>query len=284
MHLVDEQDDVARIHNLFDAFFQALLELAAILGARNERTHIKCEQTFASQDVRHLVRYDELRQALDDGGLAHARLADKQRIVLLAAGEHLHDPLDLACTADDRVELAVARLLCEIGAELLEHAVRRPSVRVERVAAGVHRALPHQVVERRAHIVARDAQAREHLERRSVALAHDAQQQMLGGYVGLAHLHGLAQAVLQHALDARGERQVAGHVGVLVDGDHLADGLHHGVVLHALAVERLGGQTVFLLDKTEQNVLGAHIGLMKRSCLILSKDKHFTRFVREFLE
>ena len=193
VHLVDEQDDVARIHNLFDAFFQALLELAAILGARNERTHIKCEQTFASQDVRHLVRYDELRQALDDGGLAHARLADKQRIVLLAAGEHLHDPLDLACTADDRVELAVARLLCEIGAELLEHAVRRPSVRVERVAAGVHRALPHQVVERRAHIVARDAQAREHLERRSVALAHDAQQQMLGGYVGLAHLHGLAQ-------------------------------------------------------------------------------------------
>ena len=75
-----------------------------------------------------------------------------------------------------------------------------------------------------------------------------------------------------------------GHVGILVDGHNLTDGLHHGVVLDVQALERLGGQTVFLLDKTEQNVLGAHIGLMKRSCLILSKDKHFTRFVREFLE
>ena len=155
---------------------------------------------------------------------------------------------------------------------------------VERVAPGVDGALPHQVVGRAADVVAGDAQAREHLERRAVALAHDAEQQVLGGDIGLAHLHGLAQAVLQHALDARGERQVAGHVGVLVDGDHLADGLHHGVVLHALAVEGLGGQAVLLLYEAEQDVLGAHVGLMERAGLVLRQDEHLARFVRKLLK
>ena len=284
VHLVDEQDDVARVHDLLDALLQALLELAAVLGPGHERAHVEREQALVAQDVRHLVRHDELRQALGHGGLAHARLADEQRVVLLAAAEHLHDALDLARTADDRVELAVARLLREVGAELLEHAVGALALGIERVAPGVDGALPHQVVERAADVVAGDAQAREHLERRAVALAHDAEQQVLGGDIGLAHLHGLAQAVLQHALDARGERQVAGHVGVLVDGDHLADGLHHGVVLHALAVEGLGGQAVLLLYEAEQDVLGAHVGLMERAGLVLRQDEHLARFVRKLLK
>ena len=107
---------------------------------------------------------------------------------------------------------------------------------------------------------------------------------MLVGYVGLAHLHGLAQAVLQHALDARREGEMPGHVGVLVDGHHLADSLYHGVVLHALAVEGLGGQSVLLLYEAEQDMLGAHVGLMKRASLVLSQDEHLARFVGEFLE
>ena len=78
--------------------------------------------------------------------------------------------------------------------------------------------------------------------------------------------------------------QVAGHVGVLVDGDHLADGLHHGVVLHALAVEGLGGQAVLLLYEAEQDVLGAHVGLMERAGLVLRQDEHLARFVRKLLK
>ena len=54
---------------------------------------------------------DALRQALGDGGLAHARLADQHRVVLLAAREDLDDALDLVLAADDRVELALARQL-----------------------------------------------------------------------------------------------------------------------------------------------------------------------------
>ena len=100
----------------------------------------------------------------------------------------------------------------------------------------------------------------------------------------MPHLHGLAQAVLQHALDAGREGQMPRHVGVLVDGHHLADGLHDGIVLHVETIEGLGGQTVLLLYEAEQDMLGAHVGLMKRASLVLSQDEHLARFVGEFLE
>ena len=48
-------------------------------------------------------------EALDDRRLADARLADQHRVVLGAPAEHLDDAADLLVTADDRVDLAVAR-------------------------------------------------------------------------------------------------------------------------------------------------------------------------------
>ena len=135
VHLIDEQDDVAGVLDLLDALLQAVLELAAVLAARHKGGHVEREQAFAAQDIGHLVGHDELRQALGDGGLAHAGLADEQRVVLLAAGEDLHDALDLAGAADNRVELAVARLLRKVGAELLQGAVGHGAGRLEGVAA-----------------------------------------------------------------------------------------------------------------------------------------------------
>ena len=77
---------------------------------------------------------------------------------------------------------------------------------------------------------------------------------------------------------------MARHIGVLVDGDHLADGLDDAVVGDAQASESLRGKPVFLLDQPEQDVLGAHVGLMQGARLILSQDKHLARLVREFLK
>ena len=284
MHLVDEQDDVAGVLDLLDALLQAVLEFAAVLAACHKGGHVEREQALAAQDIGNLVGHDELRQALGDGGLAHAGLADEQRIVLLTAGEDLHDALDLAGAADDRVELAVARLLRKVGAELLQGAVGHGAGRLEGVAARVHGALAHQIVERGADVVALHAQARKHVERRALVLAHDAEQQMLGGDIALPHLHGLAQAVLEHALDARRERKMAGHVGALVDGGHLADALHHGVIGHAQTLEGLGGKAVLFLDEAQQDMFGAHIGLMQGACLVLGQDEHLARLVRELLK
>ena len=264
MDLVDEQQHVAGVHDLLDDLLQTFLELAAVLRAGHERRDVQCDEALVAQDVGHLVGHDELRQALGDGGFAHTGLAQNERVVLLAAREDLHDAFDFRRAADDRIQLALAGLLGEIGAELGEHGIRRAHRAIEARAPGVDRRLAHKIVQRPAHIVAGDVQAAQHLERRALALAHDTEQQVLRGDVGLPHLHGLD--------------------GVLVDGDHLADGLNDAVVADVQAVERLGGKTVLLLDEAEQDMLGAHVGLVKRARLILSQDKHFTRLVREFLE
>src|SRR5207247_8699158 len=64
--------------------------------------------------------HDLLREALDDRRLAHAGVTHEDRVVLGAAGQHLHDPLDLPLATDHWIELRVSRELGEVAAELVE--------------------------------------------------------------------------------------------------------------------------------------------------------------------
>ena len=71
----------------------------------------------------HVAADDALRQPLDDGRLADARLADQHRVVLGAAREHLDDAADLFVAADDRIELALTRELGQVAAVFFERLV-----------------------------------------------------------------------------------------------------------------------------------------------------------------
>jgi ATP-dependent Clp protease ATP-binding subunit ClpB len=73
---------------------------------------------------RRLIALDDATsQPFDDGGLAHAGLADQDGVVLGAARQHLDDPADLLVAADDRVELAAAGELRQVAAVLLQRLV-----------------------------------------------------------------------------------------------------------------------------------------------------------------
>ena len=74
-------------------------------------------------DVGHVARHDPLGEPLDDGRLAHAGLADQDRVVLGPSGEHLDDPADLVVPPDDGVELALAGELGQVAAVPLERLV-----------------------------------------------------------------------------------------------------------------------------------------------------------------
>jgi len=67
----------------FSTLFSPLLEFAAVLGAGEQRGHVEHQQPLALQAFRHFLVDDALRQALDDGGLADARLADQHRLFLV---------------------------------------------------------------------------------------------------------------------------------------------------------------------------------------------------------
>ena len=76
----------------------------------------------------HVAAHDALGQALDDGGLADARLADEHGVVLGAPREDLDDAADLLVAPDDRVELAGLGVRGQVAAVRLERLVGRLGV------------------------------------------------------------------------------------------------------------------------------------------------------------
>ena len=84
VELVDEQNDATLgLLDLLEHRLQAVLELATVLGTRHERAHVKLDEVAVAQGRGHVARDDALGDALDDGRLADARLADEHGVVLV---------------------------------------------------------------------------------------------------------------------------------------------------------------------------------------------------------
>ncbi len=80
VQLVDEDDRAAFVGgDVLQHGLQALLELAAVLGAGQQRRHVERQHALVLERLGHLAVDDALREAFDDGGLADAGLADQHR-------------------------------------------------------------------------------------------------------------------------------------------------------------------------------------------------------------
>ena len=119
--LVDEDDGLTFIlSQFFQHRFQPFFELAAKLGTSQQARHVERQHALVLQRLGHFAIDDALCQTLDDGGLAHARLADQHRVVLGATLQDLNDAPDFIITADHRIELALARTLGQIEGVFLQ--------------------------------------------------------------------------------------------------------------------------------------------------------------------
>src|SRR5262249_53164933 len=128
---------------------QPLLEVAAELRTRDERAHVEREDALALQPLGHLAVDDALGEALDDRGLADARLADEDGIVLRAALEHLDRAADLLVATDHGIALAVLGGHGQMDGVLLERLPRVRGVRIAPLLAAAQ--LPDRLLERAAH-------------------------------------------------------------------------------------------------------------------------------------
>ena len=115
--LVDEQDDVAQGLDLVQEPLHAALHLATVLGPGHQGGHVQLPDLLVKELVGRVPSGDPLRQALHDGGLAHARLADETGIVLQPAVQDLHGPLQLRFPADEPVQLTGFRFGRQINTE-----------------------------------------------------------------------------------------------------------------------------------------------------------------------
>ena len=124
VNLVDEEDDVAfGLADLVEYALQPFLELAPIFRTCDERAHVERQKALVLDAVRDIAIGDPEREAFGDGGLADARLTDQHRIVLRPAGKHLDRAADFLVTADDRVELPLARRLGEVARIFLQRVI-----------------------------------------------------------------------------------------------------------------------------------------------------------------
>ena len=117
VELVDEEDRVVRVAELLDDLLEPLLELAAVLGAGDERADVEGQDALVEQRLGDIAGDDPVGQALRDRGLADAGLADQGRVVLGPSRQDLDDPLDLLFSADDGIQLSCAGGVREVDVE-----------------------------------------------------------------------------------------------------------------------------------------------------------------------
>ncbi len=210
VNFVNEQHGVRLLAQLRQHRLEALLEIAAILGAGQQRAHVEGVHHRVGEHVRHFAVDDLLGQPFGDGGLADAGLADEQRIVLAAAAQHLHRAFNFLGAADQRIDLAQAGLLVQVHAEHVERAAlgRRRALfalfRGRQVALGVARHLGDAVRKEIHHVETADVLLVQEIYGVRLLLAEDRHHHVGAGDLFLSHALHVQDRALNDALETDG--------------------------------------------------------------------------------
>src|SRR5439155_20860833 len=81
------------------------------------------DDSFPLQRFRHVTRDNALREAFNNGGFAHARFANEDRIVFRAAGKNLNNAADLFVAANHGIELSLSSELGQIAGISLQRLI-----------------------------------------------------------------------------------------------------------------------------------------------------------------
>ena len=256
MHLIDEQDGVFLGGQLFDDLLDALLELAAVLGARDHAGQVERDQALAFQGFGHIAGNDLLGQTLDNGGLADTRITDQRRVVLGTAGQNLNDTLNLLGAADNRVQLALLGSGGQVAAKLAERvlAVSAAVCSTARLAGNAVLYAAERFIQLLDKDLRGDTQVGQCGQCHILPFAQDAEQQMFGADIAGAHLIRGLYGQLYNALGARRHALRRGGIRGAAAGQ-IFNLLNECFIGHAGGSECLGGRAAALTQQAEQQVL-----------------------------
>ena len=275
MQLVDEDDHILTLRDLLHDGLEARLELAAVFRAGDERAQVERHHPLAGQNLGHFLGDDHLGQALDDGRLAHARLANENRVVLRAACKNLDDAFNFIAPADHRIKLVLLGKLGQIAAELIE---RRGLALVTRARGD---RLAKQVDRLLARLLELDAEAAEYLRRKTVLLADDAKQKMLGADIVMAHQPGLFDGIFKNFFRLGGKRNISldrparalGQISFQLQAQLLR--------IDAQFLKNRDRDAAAILQHAQQNMFGAQIFVPIIIRFLSSEDNDLTGALRE---
>jgi len=270
VQLVDEQDDLALgVLDLLEHRLEPLLELASVLGTCHEGAKVQPHDLAVLEALRDVAAHDALGEALGDGGLAHARLADQHRVVLGPPAEDLDDAPDLLVAADDRIELARAG----IGRQVTPVPGQR-LVRGFRVLGG-HPLAPAHLLERRQQVLPVGAGRGQDAARVTARLGGREQQVLRGHEVVveptcllLGALDDLARSRVEGQLATRDAGTPREHRGELkLDGRWIGAQRAQGHGRDPLGILEQGGEQVLSVEHGALGVcrqaLGGQDGLLR---------------------
>ena len=255
VQLVEEEDDAAlAVGDLLEDGLEPVLELAAVLGAGDQRADVERDHAPVAQRVGDVARHDPLGEALDDGGLADAGLADQDRVVLGAPREDLDHAPDLVVAADHRVELALLGRGGEVAPVGLERLVLVLGVLVGHAVRAAH------LLDGLGELVARGAGV-------ELGVRRERQKQVLGRDVLVAHaarlVVGALEQVDQRAAERGGGRGLAGNGRQLVGG--LVREPPRALRVGSGAPQDGDDDAALLLEQREQQVERDYLGVAARA-------------------
>ena len=120
VYLIDEKNDFIVLFEFFDELAQTFFKLSAILRAGHDGRHVERHDALSCEHARGFAAGDALREAFHDRALAHAGVADENRVVLLAAAEYLHHTLRFALAPHHGIQSALGGNGGEVGAEMVD--------------------------------------------------------------------------------------------------------------------------------------------------------------------
>ncbi len=108
MHFINEQNDLTFGGlNFLEYGFQAFFKLTTVFGTGNQCAHVEREQFFVFQGFWHIAINNALGQPFHNGGLAHPRFTNQDRVVFATACQHLNGPADFLIPANNGVQFAL---------------------------------------------------------------------------------------------------------------------------------------------------------------------------------
>ncbi len=261
VQLVDEEQHLAlALLHLVEDRLQALLELAPVLGARDQRTHVQRNQAPVLEPLGHVTAHDALRQPLDDGGLPDPRLADQDGVVLGLARQDPDAAADLVVASDHRVELAVARRRDQVAPVLLERLVGLLGIR-----AGHALRAPHLGKRLQEPVAARVELGQQASRGGGRALLEKGQDDVLDRDVLVPQALGLLLGPDHELGEALRDVDLARLRALPRDArlalKRLVELAAQHVGGHVHLLEQPGYEPPFLLEQGEQQVLAVHLGV-----------------------
>ena len=298
MQLIDEKNHVLHLADLVHDGLDALLELAAVFRAGNHKGEVEGDDFLIAEDFRHIAGSDFLSESFDDGGFTDTRLPDENRVVFRPTAEDLDHTLDLAFTADHRVETAFASDFGEVAAECLERGSFRFPFTFRAWSLGLAVVLEWTVavfdilivvviivliVRRKVRIDFRedfvagaldiDVQTLQHAGGHAFAFAEEAEKQMLGADIRMVEGLGFLVSKGKDFFHAGRVRNVSRSLLWRAGSYFLLDLHADGFEFQAHAFQHVDGHALAELDEAEQQMLGTYIGMVESVCFLSGKSE-----------